>query len=330
MSDSFSLVSIIIPVFNSEAYIKRCIESIINQTYKNIELLLIDDGSTDTSGEICDSYSKKNKNIRVIHQDNRGVNYARYLGVQKACGDWGFFVDADDEVPSNAIESLLNASYKYDIVSGTILIHNQSGKTFPSPPQIKETGEYNGEEFVKSILLGNRHCSLWRQLIKMSVLKKHFLLLPREIKIAEDFLLNINIGLHINHIKGIPNLVYHYYINPTGAFRTKNTDPDYEDMLDKNLEQILLGKTEFEEALFRHRMGIIYWYITFEGITHSVVVQKALAVKSKYKTSTNEKVLLFLCKINNSFLRKQTWEIYSRIRNKIANYKRRLSFKSFI
>ena len=156
----------------------------------------------------------------------------------------------------------------------------------------------------------------------MPVLKKHFLLLPRDITIAEDFLLNVNIGLNVNLIKGIPDMVYHYYIYPTGAFKTKNTDVAYEDKLDKHLSQILSGETEYDEALFRHRMGIIYWYIAFEGITRSAVAQKALSVSFKFPKTNTEKVLLFLCKINNTFFRRVIWNIFNHAKGILISLKK--------
>ena len=311
MLNSSPLVSIIVPIYNKEQFVNRCVDSIVNQTYTNIEVLLIDDGSTDSSKEICDNYAIKDKRVIVIHQENGGVNHARYQGVQTANGDWGMFVDADDEIPINAIESLISESGNYDIISGAVYFHDQQGKVSSPPPQIKEIGIFTNNEYVTALLVGSRLCSLCRQLIKMPVLKKHFILLPRDITIAEDFLLNVNIGLNVNLITGIPNTVYHYHMHPTGAFKTKNTDVAYEDKLDCHLEHILSGTTEYEEALFRHRMGIIYWYITYDGITRSAVAKKALSVSSKYPKSTSEKVLLFLCKINNAFIRRMIWNIYN-------------------
>ena len=322
MLNSSPLVSIIVPIYNKEQFVNRCVDSIVNQTYTNIEVLLIDDGSTDSSKEICDNYALKDKRVMVIHQENGGVNNARYQGVQTANGDWGMFVDADDEIPTNAIESLISESGNYDIVSGAVCIHNQHGNITSPPPQINEIGNFTNKEYVTALLVGSRHCSLWRQLIKMSVLKKHFILLPRDITIAEDFLLNVNIGLNINLIKGIADMVYHYYIYSTGAFKSKNTDVAYEEKLDKHLSQILSGTTEYDEALFRHRMGIIYWYITFEGITRSAVAKKALSVSSKYQKSTNEKLLLFLCKINNAFIRRMIWNIYNHSKGILISLKK--------
>lgn len=100
------LISVIIPVYNVEKYLNQCIESIINQTYKNLEIILIDDGSTDNSGEICENYSKKDPRIKVIHQKNSGVSSARNKGIDIATGKYINFIDSDDYIEEDMIEYL--------------------------------------------------------------------------------------------------------------------------------------------------------------------------------------------------------------------------------
>ena len=89
-------ISIIVPVYQAEKYISKCIESIVNQAYKNLEIILIDDGSTDSSGEICDRYGERDKRIVVVHNPNKGVSDARNCGMDIATGDYITFVDSDD------------------------------------------------------------------------------------------------------------------------------------------------------------------------------------------------------------------------------------------
>ncbi len=89
-------ISIIVPVYNVEKYLKECIESILSQTYKNIEIILIDDGSTDNSGKICDEYLKKDSRVKVIHKENGGLSDARNTGIEIASGKYIGFVDSDD------------------------------------------------------------------------------------------------------------------------------------------------------------------------------------------------------------------------------------------
>lgn len=107
-----ALVSVIIPVYNVEAYLRECVESVINQTYKNLEIILIDDGSTDSSGEICDKYAEKDSRISVVHQENGGLSVARNTGLINANGDYIYFLDSDDYIAPNTLEVLVSIAEK--------------------------------------------------------------------------------------------------------------------------------------------------------------------------------------------------------------------------
>ena len=112
-----NIVSIVVPVYNVEKYLVRCINSLINQDFKNIEIILVDDGSSDSSGILCDNYAKKDNRIKVIHQKNGGMSAARNTGIDIATGDYIMFVDSDDEVASDIVSKLLDAciSHSADI-----------------------------------------------------------------------------------------------------------------------------------------------------------------------------------------------------------------------
>ena len=108
------LVSVIVPVYNTEKYVDKCIESIVFQTYQNLQIILIDDGSTDLSAEKCDAWKEKDKRVVVIHQKNKGVSAARNIGINKSTGKWIVFIDSDDCVEKNYVErlALLNTIWK--------------------------------------------------------------------------------------------------------------------------------------------------------------------------------------------------------------------------
>ena len=112
------LVSIIIPVYNAAEYIGACIESIIHQTYNHIEIIIVNDGSNDSSIDIANNILKHIDNAQIIHQSNSGVNAARKAGFEKSSGDWIMFMDADDTLPPQAIEKLISYTDGYDLVSG--------------------------------------------------------------------------------------------------------------------------------------------------------------------------------------------------------------------
>ena len=107
-------VSIIVPIYKVEKYLNRCIDSILNQTYKNIEVILVDDGSPDRCGAICDNYSKIDKRIKVIHKKNEGLAEARNAGIKIATGEYISFVDSDDFINKNMYKVLYENAIKYD------------------------------------------------------------------------------------------------------------------------------------------------------------------------------------------------------------------------
>ena len=118
------LISIIVPVYNVEKYIHQCVDSVINQTYKNIEIILVDDGSPDNCGRICDEYAAKDSRIKVIHKANGGLSDARNHGIEAAKGDWLMFIDSDDWIEPDMAQKLLGAAKKEDAdmaVCGVIL-----------------------------------------------------------------------------------------------------------------------------------------------------------------------------------------------------------------
>lgn len=123
-------ISVIVPVYNAEKYLRRCIDSILAQTFTDFELLLIDDGSKDQSGKICDEYADNDCRIKVFHKENAGVSSARNLGIEKSCAKWMIFIDSDDCFENNAFEILLDAAVRHSalIAAGNFWIIKDSEK----------------------------------------------------------------------------------------------------------------------------------------------------------------------------------------------------------
>lgn len=120
MNEYNPLISVIIPVYKVEKFLKRCVESVLNQSYTNFEIILVDDGSPDNCGKICDDYAKKDARISVIHKKNGGLSSARNAGLDVAKGEWIFFIDSDDCIKEETFEELIKYSEKgkYDVVVG--------------------------------------------------------------------------------------------------------------------------------------------------------------------------------------------------------------------
>ena len=122
-------ISIIVPVFNTEHYLKDCLDSILRQSYSDFELLLVDDGSSDGSGAICDAFAQKDSRVNVFHSENKGVSSARNLGLDHAQGSYVMFVDSDDELPEGALENLISETADFS-VGGLLRIKQGCGQEF--------------------------------------------------------------------------------------------------------------------------------------------------------------------------------------------------------
>ena len=187
-----SVVSIIIPVFNTKRFLPRCLESVLEQSFSDYELLLIDDGSTDGSFDICDSYAEKDSRIRVFHQENGGVCSARNLGLKHAKGEWIYFIDSDDEVLPGGLQTLVNRiSDDVDIVMGGFIEVDEKG----IPSEMCERAELtlSKKQSIISLYRGYgfyySYCGyLWMRLLRRSVIHKFNLRFDTGISIKEDTL----------------------------------------------------------------------------------------------------------------------------------------------
>ncbi len=202
------LVSVIIPVYKVERFLHRCIDSVIHQTYTNWEMILVDDGSPDTSGDICDEYAKKDKRIKVIHQENQGVSGARNKGLDMAQGEWIYFLDSDDYIKENTIEKMVAYSEKgkYELViagEAQVLLGG-----LIKPGKINEACDD-----IKKIKIGifknTLSCSVCNKLINSYIFKE--LRFPVG-QLAEDAYIMGIIGLKIKTARVIPDFLYYYNV----------------------------------------------------------------------------------------------------------------------
>ena len=215
------LIGVIVPVYKVEKHIAECIESILAQTYTKFRLILVDDGTPDNAGRICDEYAKKDSRITVIHQKNAGVTRARARGVEEA-NDCEFitFVDSDDTFKQNALEILIkNCDKKTDIVLSLF----DQGFT-PRNENISI------DEFTQMLLYDKSMCvATWGKLYRQRLLAKYVFDIPRNITLSEDIIINLRITYNSYPvIKGIKDIFYNYRENPESAANTFRTTPEYE------------------------------------------------------------------------------------------------------
>ena len=213
------LVSIIIPIYNVEEFVEKCLKSVINQTYKNVEIILIDDGSKDNSKQICDNYAKIDNRIKVIHKKNEGVSKARNIGLDIAKGEYIAFVDADDYIEKNYIEELYNLSIETnaDITICGVKDEDYAGNIFNESNEI--TKKLNREEMLKELLNEKYFFSVcWAKFYKKETIAN--IRFNENMKIAEDleFLYKLLDNINVVYIDTVKKL-YHFLFREGSATR---------------------------------------------------------------------------------------------------------------
>lgn len=199
-------ISIVIPVYNASKYLSKCLDSVINQSYSNIEIVLVDDGSRDNSGNICDEYSNKDKRIKVIHKENGGVSSARNTGIDNATGNYVTFIDSDDIIHPDYVKKLV-ANLTDNNLSVCHIEYFKNDVNFSST--FDETIELNKNEFInlcKMTLLNTPCCKLYN----LDVIKKNKIYFDNSLSLGEDLLFNLEYLKFIEKITIINQKLYYY------------------------------------------------------------------------------------------------------------------------
>ena len=292
-------ISIIVPVYNTEKYLESCINSILSQTFSNFELLLINDGSTDNSGTICDKYATKDSRVRVFHKENGGVTSARKLGVEEARSEWISFVDSDDELYFNSISLL----YKHVTDDVDIIISHTYNDII------------SADDFIRRTLLYNINASLCGRLYRKSIVMHQMDNMSKRLTIGEDMISNIKIGRKSHgKVLIIKEDIYKYQTNPNSAMNTRIVKLEYEEFFIKELRKALGERfNDFKNEFFLVCLGVLElliickvsvpytrpwiveltkickkWKLPFRkwaviNITHNVLCRYVLAIERRIK-----------------------------------------------
>lgn len=217
-----TLISIIIPIYNILDCLEKCVDSCINQTYKNIEILLVDDGSTDGTGALCDALAKKDERIRVFHKENGGSSSARNLGIMQAKGEYLGFVDSDDFISPTMYEELMNAIWEHGVPIAQVSRDeiDDKGNNLPDvcvPPA--QAYLCSSEEFMKELLMHRGDCSFCTKLIKKELFDDRRF---PEGKLNEDFYLLLQMLKEIEGIYILPAQHYHVFYRIGSNTRKKD------------------------------------------------------------------------------------------------------------
>lgn len=204
------LISIVIPVYNAEKTLERCVDSVLQQSFGDYEAILIDDGSEDRSGAICDNYSRSDKRIRVIHQSNHGVSYSRNNGIKAAKGDYLFFLDSDDWLLDNTLSTYVNAldTYTCDAVIGGLTVHESNKKPYSDS---FDTDRSFGSDLWETMCLDNRRFGYaGGKMIRSSNVKNHGILFNTNMNSQEDVDFFLSVYEHCDRVCAIRFAGYQY------------------------------------------------------------------------------------------------------------------------
>ena len=289
-------LSVIVPVYNVESYIKRCLDSILAQTYKNLEIIIVDDGSTDRSGEICDIYSAKDDRIHVIHKKNGGIASARKAGVLCATGEYTTNVDADDWIEDNAYEVMINRLEMYHpdmLVFGYKKEHDGFVEEYK---QGMKEGYYQEKEFWEAF---NRCVQetcffdqpidmiLWNKAIRTDMWKKYQLKCPNSLKKNVDDAVIFPCLLNIGSVYIGSECLYHYCVRKNSILWNERED-DFKLFL-RLSEYFILS---FRDSKNKDKMGrdfLLYklFYHLVLDVPEKMIVMKQCKFYPQIKTNSN-------------------------------------------
>ena len=281
-------ISVIVPVYKAEEYLHECIDSILKQTFCDFELILVDDGSPDSSGAICDEYAQKDNRIHVIHQSNGGVTSARAAGVKASKAEWITFVDADDSLPGNALAALAS---KLD--EGTdIVIGNIDERKYPDSIELDE---------YRSACISGRifHSGPYARVFSASLFNDHTFDIPRRIKRGEDLIMNVRLAFATNKPPRIINKkVYDYRVNESSVMHITKHDLEHATLFHHYLEESIPNNEHYEKDIIHNKIisifNVIYDNPTDRTWRESVFWNnlKHDILKTGYKLSLKERLML--------------------------------------
>lgn len=223
-----SKISVIAPIYKVEKYLPRCIESILNQTYKDIELILVDDGSPDNSGKICDEYASKDERVKVIHKKNEGVSKARNTGIECAQGEYFFFIDSDDYIDEVTLEHLYDVASKNDfdcVACGLRYVYEKDNRTEEYPlPQAEVYDWDNINSIYEKLLSFHGFDGIYAKLYKTEIAKRNQIKNAEHLCILEDGSFVFDMYRHCKRVAFVENCYYNYIQTLSSSLMKKYND----------------------------------------------------------------------------------------------------------
>jgi len=321
---SLPKISIIVPVYNTEPYLRRCLDSILNQTFKEFECILIDDCSPDNCPAICDEYAEKDLRFKVIHnQQNQGSSLSRQIGLNQAKGNFIQFADSDDRIESNMVEMMYNKAIEgnFDIVYCDS-IEEKTSIVFTNRPTYDSTDKTT---LIKQLFAAEIHPSLPHQLIKHDLFLK--VLFPQE-SFAEDWLITTQTIHYASKISYVPIVFHHYCYNPNSLTRNnrlefKKINDNYSnyfkiiDFLGEHYNDISIFNPELSNFINKVKLSIILNKKTRKNINRLFELyppSNRLIFNKKSSFPLYHKIFLFLA-VKNILFPLKLLDVYYALRH---------------
>lgn len=274
------LISVIVPVYGVEKYLDRCVKSIVEQTYKQLEIILVDDGSPDTCGEICDRWAEKDDRIKVVHKLNGGLSSARNAGLDVATGDYIGFVDSDDYIAPDMYENLFNSVHgKGKFVVGNIMACRVDDKNVQTPSAVPhcEDAIISKEEYLRELLMHKGDSSSCTKLFSANILSNIRFI---EGKCNEDLLFVLDIMERLEYISFVGEIGYYYFIR-SGSI-SSGFGKSVCDMVDNSMlvyKYVIKNAPQFKSQAKR--------FVAYQHMAYLLLVPDERVSDSLYKTAQN-------------------------------------------
>lgn len=316
------MISIIIPVYNAEKYINECVASVINQNYSDFECILVDDGSTDGSAELCYKWAKRDKRIKIIHQNNSGVSIARNKGIEHATGEYIVFIDSDDYVNISYLSDMIcETNDNIDLVISGYRPFPQikdNNITFLYQSNIIELTEKHIHHFVeinkKSLLYGP--CA---KLYKSSIIKNNHIIFDPNLSLGEDLHFNYAYLKYCKFLYTVSKANYNYRVNISNSLSKKIRENLFEICYKEwnTLKDFYISKKMWNTTSQEYLYSLLWGFIYDSIFQYTLLPQKNIKYISNILKTPEIKNLksfynIYPCKnwIKNAIIYKQSWIFY--------------------
>lgn len=291
MNETTLKISVIVPVYKAEAYLHRCVDSLLSQSFQDFEILLVDDGSPDRSGEICDEYARKDTRVRVFHKENGGVSSARQCGMDNALGEYTIHTDPDDWVEPTMLEELYKKAKEEDADMVICDFYEENrGKTI----YVRQQPSSLDHETVLRELFQQLHGSCWNKLVRRACYSEQQIKFPLELSYREDLFTNVCLLSHKIKVVYLPRGFYHYDTH-TNFNSIVHQPSEFIHSQEQVLYQLLKGK--LHETYFHQIVVLLLSADAYRKIVDKSYTQKFKSEYAEIKSSLWKSHLSFMQKI---------------------------------